>query len=109
MGRDTFLTSPDCAAPFGLVVIYGAASGPAPAIDPEMLLNKKGCLLLTRPSVFPHSADAATFRANVADLVPAAIAASMVRDRMSAPATRCRTWPRRMPPPSAGLPAARPC
>lgn len=63
VGRDTFLHSLDCAAPFGLVVLYGAASGPAPEISPE-LLNKKGCLFLTRPSVFPHNADPATFRAN---------------------------------------------
>lgn len=76
VGRDTFLKSLDCAAPFGLVVLYGAASGPAPAIEPE-LLNKKGCLFLTRPSVFPHNADVATFRANAADLF-SAITAGMV-------------------------------
>lgn len=76
VGRDTFMHSLDCAAPFGLVVLYGAASGPAPAIEPE-LLNKKGCLFLTRPSVFPHNADAATFRANAADLF-AAIASGAV-------------------------------
>jgi len=63
VGRHTFLHSLDCAAPFGLVVLYGAASGPAPDISPE-LLNKKGCLFLTRPSVFPHNADPETFRAN---------------------------------------------
>ncbi len=37
------MKSLDCAAPFGMVVVFGAASGPAPAIEPE-LLNKKGCL-----------------------------------------------------------------
>ena len=67
VGKDTFLKSLDCAAQFGLVVLFGAASGPAPAIDPE-LLNKKGCLFLTRPSVFPHNADPAVFRANAAEL-----------------------------------------
>lgn len=77
VGRDTFLKSLDCAAPFGLVVVYGAASGPAPAIEPE-LLNKKGNLFLTRPSVFPHNADPAAFRANAADLFDA-IAAGMVK------------------------------
>ncbi|WP_142846759.1 quinone oxidoreductase [Telmatospirillum sp. J64-1] len=82
VGRDTFLKSLDCAAPFGLVVIFGAASGPAPAIEPE-LLNKKGCLFLTRPSVFPHNADAATFRANAADLFNA-ITASMVKVEIGA-------------------------
>lgn len=70
VGKDTLVKSLDCTAPFGLVVCYGAASGPAPAIDPE-LLNKKGCLFLTRPSVFPHNADVETFRANAADLFDA--------------------------------------
>lgn len=70
VGKDTLLKSLDCAAPFGLVVSYGAASGRAPAVDPE-LLNKKGCLFLTRPSVFPHNADPETFRANAADLFEA--------------------------------------
>ena len=70
VGKDTLIRSLDCAAPFGLVVSYGGASGPPPAIEPE-LLNKKGCLFLTRPSVFPHNADPATFRANAADLFDA--------------------------------------
>lgn len=70
VAQHTFLGSLDCAAPFGMIVLYGAASGPAPAIDPE-LLNKKGCLFLTRPSVFPHNADPATFRSNAADVFAA--------------------------------------
>lgn len=76
VGQHTFLKSLDCAAPFGLVVVYGAASGPAPAIDPE-LLNKKGGLFLTRPSVFPHNADVKIFRANAAELF-AAVASGAV-------------------------------
>lgn len=70
VGKDTFLKSLECTAPFGLVVLFGAASGPAPAIEPE-LLNKKGCLFLTRPSVFPHNADPRTFRENAAELFDA--------------------------------------
>jgi len=70
VAKHTFMGSLDCAAPFGLVVLFGAASGPAPAIDPE-LLSKKGCLFLTRPSVFPHNADTDTFRANAADVFDA--------------------------------------
>jgi NADPH2:quinone reductase len=73
VGRDTFLKSLDCTAPFGLVVLYGAASGPAPAIEPD-LLNKKGCLFLTRPSVFPHNADPKTFRHNAAEVMEAIVA-----------------------------------
>ena len=76
VGKATFLKSLDCAAPFGLVVVFGAASGPAPAIEPE-LLNKKGCLFLTRPSVFPHNAVPEAFRENAADLF-AAIDSGMV-------------------------------
>lgn len=77
VGRTTFLQSLDLAAPFGLVVSYGAASGPAPEISMD-LLNKKGCLYVTRPSIFPHNADPATFRANAADLF-AAIASGAVK------------------------------
>lgn len=77
VGKDTFLKSLDCAAQFGLVVLFGAASGPAPAIEPE-LLNKKGCLFLTRPSVFPHNADPKIFRENAADLFTA-ITAGIVK------------------------------
>jgi NADPH2:quinone reductase len=80
VGKDTFLKSLDCAAPFGLVVLFGAASGPAPAIEPE-LLNKKGCLFLTRPSVFPHNADPAIFRANAADLFDA-ISSGLVKSHI---------------------------
>ena len=76
------MKSLDCAAPFGLVVLFGAASGPAPAIDPE-LLNKKGCLFLTRPSVFPHNADPEIFRANAAELF-AVIASGAVKPSISA-------------------------
>jgi NADPH2:quinone reductase len=55
VAKNTFLGSLDCAAPFATVALFGAASGPAPEIQPE-ILNKKGCLFLTRPSVFPHNA-----------------------------------------------------
>lgn len=70
VGKDTFMKSLDCTKPFGLVVLYGAASGPVPSFDPE-LLNKKGCLFLTRPSVFPHNADPVVFRENASELFQA--------------------------------------
>lgn len=82
VGKDTFMGSLDCAQTFGLVVLYGGASGPAPAIEPE-ILNKKGCLFLTRPSVFPHNADPARFRANAKDLFDA-IAAGRVKVEIGA-------------------------
>jgi len=77
VAQHTFMGSLDCTAPFGLVVLYGAASGPVPAFEPE-LLNKKGCLFLTRPSVFPHNADVATFRHNAADVFEAMASGAVV-------------------------------
>ncbi|MGU3497068.1 quinone oxidoreductase family protein [Xanthobacteraceae bacterium A53D] len=82
VGKATFLKTLDLVAPFGLMVCYGAASGPAPAIEPE-LLNKKGCLFLTRPSVFPHNADPLVLKENAADLF-AAIAGGMVKPAIAA-------------------------
>jgi NADPH2:quinone reductase len=82
VGKETFLKSLDCAAQFGLVVLYGSASGPAPAIEPD-LLNKKGCLFLTRPSVFPHNANPDVFRENAADLFNA-ISAGLVTSGIGA-------------------------
>ncbi|WP_415066273.1 zinc-binding dehydrogenase [Polynucleobacter necessarius] len=64
VAKDTFLGSLECAAPFGTVALFGAASGPAPEIQPE-ILNKKGCLFLTRPSVFPHNATHTLLQENV--------------------------------------------
>jgi NADPH2:quinone reductase len=63
VAKDTFLGSLDCTAPFGTVALFGGASGPAPEIQPE-ILNKKGCLFLTRPSVFPHNATPALLQEN---------------------------------------------
>ena len=77
VAKHTFMGSLDCTAPYGQVVLYGAASGPVPAFEPE-LLNKKGCLFLTRPSVFPHNADVATFRHNAADVFEAMASGAVV-------------------------------
>lgn len=50
VGRTTFLGGLDCLAPRGMMVLYGQSSGPVEAFDPQ-LLNQKGSLYLTRPSV----------------------------------------------------------
>jgi len=70
VSKETLLKSLDCAAPFGLVVSYGAASGKPPAIDPN-LLRAKGDLFLTGPSVFSHNSDAEALRAHAANLFDA--------------------------------------
>jgi NADPH2:quinone reductase len=82
VAKDTFLGSLECAAPFGTVALFGAASGPAPEIQPE-ILNKKGCLFLTRPSVFPHNATHALLQEN-AKAVFDAIAKGYVKVQIGA-------------------------
>ena len=64
------------------MVLFGSASGPAPEFQPE-LLNKKGCLYLTRPSVFPHNSDADTLLANAAEVFKA-MEAGLVRASIAA-------------------------
>ena len=70
VAQHTFNGSLDVTAPFGYVVVYGAASGPIPPFDTD-LLNRKGCLYLTRPSVFPHNATVQKLRENASDVFDA--------------------------------------
>lgn len=58
VGRDTFMESLDCLRPLGMMVAYGNASGPPPAINP-LELSKRGSLFLTRPSLFTYLPDRA--------------------------------------------------
>jgi NADPH2:quinone reductase len=55
VGRDTFMTSLDCLAPFGMMVSYGNASGPV-AIADIGVLAAKGSLYLTRPTLATYTA-----------------------------------------------------
>ena len=50
VGRTTFLKGLDVLVPRGMMVLYGASSGPVPPFDPQ-LLNQKGSLFLTRPTL----------------------------------------------------------
>jgi NADPH2:quinone reductase len=50
VGRTTFLKGLDCLVPRGMMVLYGQSSGPVEPFDPQ-LLNQKGSLFLTRPTV----------------------------------------------------------
>lgn len=52
IGQATFDDSLGSLRPRGCMVVYGAASGPAPPVDPARL-NSGGSLYLTRPSL-PH-------------------------------------------------------
>jgi len=50
VGQTTFPKGLDALRPRGMMVLFGQSSGAAPAIDP-LLLNQKGSLFLTRPSL----------------------------------------------------------
>ena len=50
VGRDTFARGLNVLRPRGMMVLYGAASGPVEPVDPQVL-NQKGGLFLTRPSL----------------------------------------------------------
>jgi NADPH2:quinone reductase len=55
VGRDSFATSLDCLAPFGMMVSYGNASGPV-AIPDLGILAAKGSLYVTRPTLATYTA-----------------------------------------------------
>jgi NADPH2:quinone reductase len=50
VGRTTFLPGLDVLVPRGTMVLFGQSSGPVAPIDPQ-LLNQKGSLFLTRPTL----------------------------------------------------------
>jgi NADPH:quinone reductase len=50
VGKTTFEGSLDCLAPRGMLVLFGQSSGPVPPFDPQVL-NSKGSLYLTRPTI----------------------------------------------------------
>lgn len=53
VGRATFDRSLDSLARRGMMVLFGQASGPVPPLDPT-ILNTKGSLYLTRPTLFAY-------------------------------------------------------
>ena len=50
VGKTTFEDSLDCLKPRGYMVLYGQSSGAVPPVDPQ-ILNRKGSLFLTRPTM----------------------------------------------------------
>jgi len=55
VGKTTFEKGLSCLAPRGLMALYGQSSGPIGTFDPQVL-NQKGSLFLTRPSLVHHVA-----------------------------------------------------
>jgi NADPH2:quinone reductase len=71
VGKDTALKSLDCLALRGMMVFFGNASGPAPAIDP-LLLSQKGSLFVTRPTLFHYTTDRASLLERANDVLGSA-------------------------------------
>lgn len=67
VGKDTFDKSLNCLKRRGCMVLYGAASGAVPPLDPQVL-NAKGSLYLTRPYIGHYTADRAELLERANDL-----------------------------------------
>lgn len=57
VGKSTFDASVKALRPRGMLVLFGAASGPVPPLDPQQVLSGNGSLFLTRPLVADYIAD----------------------------------------------------
>lgn len=67
IGKDTFMASLDCLQPMGMMVLFGAASGPVAPLDLQVLAQK-GSLFVTRPTLFTYTARRAALLDMAADL-----------------------------------------
>jgi NADPH2:quinone reductase len=67
VGKDTFDKSLNCLKPRGMMVLFGQASGPVPPFNAQVL-NQKGSLYLTRPSLFAYIAQREQLLKKVNDL-----------------------------------------
>jgi NADPH2:quinone reductase len=68
VGATTFQGSLDCLAPRGLLALFGQSSGPVPPVDPQVL-NHKGSLFLTRPTLAHYVASREELVARSTDLM----------------------------------------
>jgi NADPH2:quinone reductase len=67
VGKATFDHSLAALRPRGMMVLYGASSGPVPPLDPQRL-NSGGSLFLTRPTLVHYVADRAELLWRAGDL-----------------------------------------
>ena len=80
VGKDSFMDSLDCLRRLGMMVSYGNASGPPPAVSP-LELGKRGSLFLTRPSLFNYVTQRQELEASARELF-AAVKNKLVRIRV---------------------------
>jgi NADPH2:quinone reductase len=68
VGKTTFDKSLNCLKPLGYMVLYGQSSGPVAPFD-AAILNAKGSIFLTRPSLFHYTADRASLEKRAGDVL----------------------------------------
>ena len=68
MGKTTFEKGLDVLAPRGTMALFGQSSGPAGPIDPQ-ILNQKGSIFLTRPTLFHYVASREELLARAGDVL----------------------------------------
>jgi NADPH2:quinone reductase len=68
VGQTTFLKGLDCLAPRGMMVTFGQSSGSVPAFEPS-ILNAKGSLYVTRPSLGHYIATREELLARAGDVL----------------------------------------
>ncbi|HEX6029969.1 MAG TPA: quinone oxidoreductase [Tepidiformaceae bacterium] len=68
VGKTTFDGSLDCLMPRGMMVLFGQSSGPVPPLDPQVL-NRKGSLFLTRPTIAHYAATREELEARASELL----------------------------------------
>ncbi len=68
VGKTTFEKGLNCLVRRGMMVLFGQSSGPVGLFDPQVL-NQKGSLFLTRPTVAHHIATRAELLARAGDVL----------------------------------------
>ncbi len=68
VGASTFAKGLNVLRPRGMMVLFGQSSGPVPAFDPN-ILNGKGSLFLTRPSLAHYIADPGELETRAGDVL----------------------------------------
>jgi NADPH2:quinone reductase len=68
VGKTTFEKGLNCLAPRGMMVLFGQSSGPVAPLDPQVL-NQKGSLFLTRPTVGHYIATRAELVARAGEVL----------------------------------------
>jgi NADPH2:quinone reductase len=76
VGQTTFEKSLNCLRPRGLLALFGQSSGPVEPFNPA-ILNAKGSLFLTRPSLFHYVAERAELLERARDVFDSLLAGDL--------------------------------